>query len=222
MTSQGGDGFRRGSRSRSGRGTDLSRSGSGVRRLRRHRRRRRRPRSAPPPPCFPRPPRLQRDDGACADGHQAATYFRPPVTCTSNTRRLRRAIFGVHVNTIAFKCESEQQTIGTQYIFNAPRALGPLPQNWPFTLPLQTQSQHRWTTPPAQLHSHLAPAAPTPALLVDGLSAGGRFDLSADGMLTCGDDGHGSSYAGVTPSCPRRSASLYLSCDSRSFVSHVP
>ena len=31
-------------------------------------------------------------------------------------------------------------------------------------------------------------------------SAGGRLDLRAEGILTCGEEGQGSSYAGVTPS----------------------
>ena len=52
-------------------------------------------------------------------------------------------------------------------------------------------------------------------------SAGGRLDFRTEGIFTCGEEGQGSSYAGVTPSWPRRKASLYLSCDSRSFVNHV-
>ena len=45
-----------------------------------------------------------------------------------------------------------------------------------------------------------AVVAPTGDVTDFDLSWGGRLDFRTEGILTCGDEGYGSSYAGVTPS----------------------
>ena len=80
--------------------------------------------------------------------------------------------------------------------------------------------------PPGSIWASTVILSPSPAVEAatggaTAFSAGGRLDLRAEGIFTWGEEGQGSSYAGVTPSWPRRKASLYLSCDSRNFVNHV-